>query len=113
MKDMEALISARPEMYPPEALDQLWPNFETRRAEIVRSRSAVYWPEMLRAPLLIMHGGADWSVNPRHSLILAQKLEDLGQVYELIVYAGDGHFLSQNQEDRDRRAVAWFKKYAM
>jgi hypothetical protein len=29
----------------------------------------------------------------------------------LIIYAGDGHRLSRNQEERDRRAVAWFRKY--
>jgi len=66
---------------------------------------------MLKTPLLIMHGGADWSVNPSQSLALAQKFQDLGKTYELIVYAEDGHILSRNQEDRDKRALAWFKRY--
>ena len=60
---------------------------------------------------LIMHGGADWSVNPSQSLTIAQKLQDLGKTYELIIYAGDGHILSRNQEDRDRRAMVWFKRH--
>ncbi|HEX8492466.1 MAG TPA: prolyl oligopeptidase family serine peptidase [Pyrinomonadaceae bacterium] len=109
--DMEALIKYRPQIYQPKTLKQIWPDFDIRKDEIIKSRSALYWPEMLDAPLLIMHGGADWSVNPSQSLTIAQKLQDLGKTYELIIYAEDGHILSRNQEDRDRRAIAWFKKH--
>ena len=109
--DLEALIKERPEVYRPQMLKQIWPDFDSRKDEIFRSRSANYWPESLGIPILIMHGGADWSVNPSHSLTIAQKLQSLGKTYELIVYAGDGHRLARNQEDRDRRAVAWFRKH--
>jgi dipeptidyl aminopeptidase/acylaminoacyl peptidase len=109
--DLEGLIKYRPEVYKPEMLNRLWPNFDSQKNEIFRSRSAVYWPETLDVPLLIMHGGADWSVNPSQSLAFAQKLQDLGKTYELVIYAGDNHFISRNQEDRDRRAVAWFRKF--
>jgi dipeptidyl aminopeptidase/acylaminoacyl peptidase len=109
--DMEALIRYRPEVYQPHMLKQLWPDFEERQEEINRTRSAVYWPELLDVPLLIMHGGSDWSVNPSQSLTIAQKLQGLGKTYELVIYAGDGHHLSRNQEDRDRRAIAWFKRH--
>ena len=109
--DMDALIKHRPEVYRPETHRQIWPDFDARRDEIIKSRSAVYWPETLDVPLLIMHGGADWSVNPSQSLVIAQKLQDLGKTYELVIYAEDGHILSRNQEDRDRRAVGWFKRH--
>jgi len=109
--DMEALIKDRPQVYRPQLLNQLWPDFVSHKDEIFRSRSAIFWPESLSIPLLIMHGGADWSVNPSQSLTIAQKLQTLGKTYELIIYAGDGHRLARNQEDRDRRAVAWFKKH--
>jgi dipeptidyl aminopeptidase/acylaminoacyl peptidase len=109
--DMDALIKERPQVYRPQMLNQIWPEFDTRKEEIFRSRSAIFWPESLNIPLLIMHGGADWSVNPSHSLTIAQKLQSLGKTYELIVYASDGHRLALNQKDRDRRAVAWFRKH--
>ena len=109
--DMDALIKYRPEVYRPETLKQMWPDFDARRGEIIKSRSAGYWPEMLDKPLLIMHGGADWSVNPSQSLTIAQKLQGLGKTYELVIYAEDGHILSRNQEDRDRRAIGWFKRH--
>ena len=109
--DLEALIKDRPQDYRPEMLNQLWPDFDSRKDEIFRSRSAIFWPESLGLPLLIMHGGADRGLNPSHSLTIAQKLQSLGKTYELIIYAGDGHRLARNQEDRDRRAVAWFRKH--
>jgi dipeptidyl aminopeptidase/acylaminoacyl peptidase len=109
--NMEALIRFRPEVYQPATLRQLWPDFDVRKDEIIKSRSAIFWAETLDVPLLIMHGGADWSVNPGQSLALSQTLQDLGKTYELIIYAEDGHILSRNQEDRDRRAIAWFKRY--
>jgi dipeptidyl aminopeptidase/acylaminoacyl peptidase len=109
--DLDALIKFRPQVYSASALKQLWPGFDTRRDEINKSRSAIYWPEALDVPLLIMHGGADWSVSPSQSLAIAQKLQDSGKIYELIIYAEDGHILSRNQEDRDRRAMAWFRRY--
>jgi len=109
--DMEALIKYRPQVYRPEVLRQLWPDFDSRRDEIVKSRSAIYWPEALNVPLLIMHGGADWSVNPAQSLALAQKLQESGKSFELVIYAGDGHILSRNQEDRDRHAVELFRRH--
>ena len=109
--DMEALVKDTPEVHSPQLLHQIWPDFDSRKVEILRSRSAIFWPESLGTPLLIMHGGADRGVNPSQSLNLAQKLQSLGKTYELIIYAGDGHRLSGNQEDRDRRAVAWFRKH--
>lgn len=78
----------------------------------MRARSAIYWSEQLDAPLLIMHGGNDRSVSASQSLALAQKLQKLGKMtYELIIYAQDNHYLSRNQDDRDRRAVIWFKRH--
>jgi len=109
--DMEALIKHRPEVYRPEVLRQLWPDFDARRDEIARARSAIHWPEALSVPLLIMHGGADWSVSLAQSLALAQKLHELGRTFDLIVYAGDGHILSRNQEDRDKHAVELFGRH--
>jgi dipeptidyl aminopeptidase/acylaminoacyl peptidase len=111
--DIEAYIkqhSADPPQYRivPE---KFWPDYEKRKEEIIRLRSAIYWPEQLNVPLLIMHGGADPAVDPSHSLSLAQQLQKLKKTYELLIYAGDNHILSRNRVDRDKRAIAWFKKF--
>lgn len=109
--DLQELIDSHAQQYPVAMLSQLWPNYETRKAEVAKTRSAIFWPERLNVPLLIMHGGGDKSVNTDQSLLLAQQLQKLGRVYELIIYAEDNHDLSRNQEDRDRRVISWFKRY--
>ncbi len=45
------------------------------------------------------------------SLALAAQLQNLGKTYELIIYAQDNHYLSRNQDERDKRAVTWFKRH--
>ncbi len=109
--DLEDLIASHPEVYAPSLLNRLWPDFDTRKDEITKPRSAIYWPDQLDTPLLIMHGANDRSVSASQSLALAQLLQKAGKTYELIVYAQDNHYLSRNQVDRDRRAVLWFKRY--
>jgi len=91
--------------------EKIWPNYEKSKEEIIRLRSAIYWPEQVNIPLFLMHGGADPAVDPNHSLSFAQHLQRLGKTYELLIYAGDNHILSNNRLDRDKRAVAWFKKF--
>jgi dipeptidyl aminopeptidase/acylaminoacyl peptidase len=109
--DLQELVDSHPKQYPPTMLNQLWANYESRKKEIAEIRSAIYWPDKLSLPLLIMHGGKDWSVNPDHSLRLAQQLQKLGRPYELIIYAEDNHSLTKNHVDRDRRTIDWFKRY--
>jgi dipeptidyl aminopeptidase/acylaminoacyl peptidase len=111
LTDLQQLVDAHPKDYSPSFFTKLWPDYESRKSELFEARSAIHWADELSVPLLIMHGGADWSVNPEHSLRLAQQLQKLGRVYELIVYAEDGHILAHNQDDRDRRATGWFKRF--
>lgn len=108
--DLGALMDAAPSRYEP-LIKQIWPDFATRREEILRSRSAQAWPEALTVPLLLMHGGADRDVDPGQTLALATKLQQLGRPYELYVYAGDNHVLSAHRIERDTRAVAWFDSH--
>jgi len=60
-------------------------------------------------PLLIFQGGADPAVSPNQALALARKMEEFGNLYGLVVYARDDHFVTRNHEDRLRRTVEWFK----
>jgi len=94
-----------------KVFEELVPDFATKTEERMRERSAIYWPDKINVPLLLLHGGADWRSDPGDALSLAQKLQSLGKTYELIVYAGDNHAVANNRADRDRRIVEWFKKY--
>lgn len=86
-----------------------FPDFERRKEDHLRSRSAVLWADQLNVPLLILQGGADPGVRPSQAMALAQKMDDAGKLYELIIYAKDDHPISINAEDRLRRTVDWFK----
>jgi dipeptidyl aminopeptidase/acylaminoacyl peptidase len=90
---------------------ELIPDFDKRRDEAMRERSATYWADKINVPLLIMHGSSDASIRAGGTLALAKKLQELGKTYELIIYAGDGHGLPLNRRDSDRRIVEWFRTY--
>ena len=87
----------------------VYPDFDARKEEHLRSRSAVLWADKLDVPLLILQGGADPGVKPTQAMALAQKLDEAGKLYELVIYAKDDHPVSQNAEDRLRRTIDWFK----
>ncbi|HWT02065.1 MAG TPA: prolyl oligopeptidase family serine peptidase [Pyrinomonadaceae bacterium] len=87
----------------------VYPDFDARRDEHLKNRSAILWVDKIEVPLLIMHGGADPGTPPTHAINLAQKLEEQGKTYELVVYARDNHGVFRNAEDRLRRTVDWFK----
>ena len=111
LADMTLQSEERPAMVE-GVYKQLIPDFDKRGEEARRERSAVYWPERVNVPLLILQGGADWRVNAKtNALALAQRLQELGKTYELIIYAGDDHGLSFNAADSDRRIIAWFKRH--
>jgi len=97
--------------YVQKLIPQTWPDYETHKEEIIRRRSARYWADQLSVPLLIMNGGADQQVGADQPLELAEQLQKLNKTYELVIYAGDNHFLVNNRDDRDRRAIAWFKSH--
>ena len=90
---------------------ELMPGYASRRDEVLRERSVMYWPEQITAPVLILHGGGDWRASPAEALTLAQKLQAAGKPYELIIYANDDHAVSGNAVDRNRRIVEWFRKH--
>jgi dipeptidyl aminopeptidase/acylaminoacyl peptidase len=107
--DLEQEIRERPMME--TVVAELAPGYAERPQEVLRERSVLHWPEKISAPLLLLHGGADWRADPAHTLALAQKLQGLGKPYELIIYAGDDHGLTRNGAEADRRIIAWFKRH--
>jgi dienelactone hydrolase len=86
-----------------------WAGGEARLQENIESRSAVRWADKLTVPLLIFQGGADPAVSPAHALELARKMDEAGNLYQLVIYAKDDHFVTRNSEERLRLTVDWFK----
>jgi dipeptidyl aminopeptidase/acylaminoacyl peptidase len=109
--DLVAGSRSRPEMIY-AVYRQLIPGFLQNGPALLRERSVVDWPEKINVPLLILHGTADWRTNPRdQALAVAEKLQELGKTYELVMYAQDSHGLPFHWRDRDQRIVEWFRRY--
>jgi len=107
--DMEAAERFRPG-FEREVFSKI-PEFVRDRDAFYRARNALLRAERIQDPLLILHGTADWRVSADDALKMAARLQALGKTYELVIYAGDDHMLSLNRQDRDRRAMAWFRSH--
>jgi len=83
---------------------------EEKENEYIK-RSAYYWPEKINTPVLILHGGADSQVDVSQAEKLANELKELGKTYELIVYPGGSHDLSENSQDVISRTFKWSENF--
>ncbi len=89
----------------------VWPDFETRREQIIDTRSALRWADRIRVPVLIMHGGADDDIPVSQSQRMDAELTRLGKQHELIVFEGERHVIGGKGAERDAAAVEWFRKF--
>ncbi len=80
------------------------------RDEFIR-RSAIYWPESIDIPVLILHGSADSIINIRQARSLASSLERLGREFKFIEYPFGDHLLTNYKSQRDNEILDWFGKY--
>ncbi len=95
-----------------EPFRALVPNFDADPDMALRNRSALYWPEAVSAPLLMLQGGADPLVSATvHTLPFAARMQELKRPFELVLYDGDTHGLMINGKDRDERILAWFARF--
>ena len=110
--DIEASIQQRPEMES-RVYQQLIPGEGEERRRQYRARSALYWPEALDIPLLLLHGDQDDRVYVSHSQLLAAALAQAGKPHRLVIYPGGNHTLSTHHEQFMTEALGWFDRYRM
>lgn len=85
---------------------------ESEFARAIEHRSAVCWPEKLRAtPLLMHHGDADDIVPMMHSETLGAELDRISHLYELVRYAGGDHFLNKEREGMLAATDVFFRRH--
>lgn len=113
--DLARLAVERPEfVLGNEVFDgwaKLWPDYVAHARQLLESRSPVALAGRLDVPLLVMHARTDSKISVSHALAMAQKLQEHGKEYELVVYANDGHSLPRHREDRNRRIEEWFRAH--
>jgi len=93
ISDLLAWADQRPAMF-----DALYvPLIGLRPADALSpfiDRSAIYWPELISAPLLLLHGEVDPEVSVEQSRRLYAALLRIGKPVELVTYPGDDHPLT-------------------
>jgi len=89
----------------------IWPDFPNNEDAIAESRSPVRWAERIDVPALILHGGDDGDVSPLEALALAEALERADKDYELAIFHGSKHVLTDRAAERDAAAVRWFRRF--
>lgn len=78
-----------------------------------KKRSPVYWAEKFskKTPLLVMHGSADWRVNPMDSILLAEKLYKNRIPCRLVIFEGADHAITEYLKNRNDYTFEWFDRF--
>ncbi len=67
--------------------------------ELLRKRSPVYNAARIQAPVMLIHGKADWRADYEHAVRMREALEDAGKTVEWLALGGEGHGI-YNQDTR-------------
>jgi dipeptidyl aminopeptidase/acylaminoacyl peptidase len=110
--DLERWISLRPEMET-EVAAQTIPDWTTERTQVIAARSAVRFVDRLprNVPILLVHGTADWRVDPRDSMDMAQSLLATRRPFRLLLIDGADHLISERRDDYFLAARDWLHRF--
>jgi dipeptidyl aminopeptidase/acylaminoacyl peptidase len=112
--DAAAGIEQRPGMAE-HVYSELVPGWDDpeKRAAAVAARSAVLWADALpeNTPILILHGTADWRVDPTQALDMARALLEARRPFRLVMLEGGDHGLSEYWDESDRLVDHWLDTY--
>lgn len=90
----------------------LIPNYDSNPGAALASRSGVLVAERVDLPpMLILHGTADWRVDPRDSYEVAEALQARHRPYSLHIFDNDVHGIILNWRERDRLVIDWFRQH--
>jgi dipeptidyl aminopeptidase/acylaminoacyl peptidase len=109
LTDLIMWARERPDLDGGVYLELMGANTRTNRAAL-EARSATYWPELIRVPLLIVHGDADTGVSVQQSRRLYEGIRAAGGQAELIVVRGGDHGLT-NHDAGMPEVLRWFQTH--
>ncbi|HEX5182930.1 MAG TPA: alpha/beta fold hydrolase [Allosphingosinicella sp.] len=111
MTDMAVEARRRPAMET-NVWRKLIPNYDADREAAWARRSGLKVArEVDLPPMLILHGTADWRVDPDESIAIAQALQARGRPYSLHIFDNDVHGILWNWRERDRLLIDWFRQH--
>jgi dipeptidyl aminopeptidase/acylaminoacyl peptidase len=111
MSDAFESVESRPEMA--NVFADLVPDFQQNRAAALEARSPVRWVEKLNrnTPILLLHGTADWRVNPMQAIQMATALYQHKHPFRLVLLEGASHGLGEFRPEVNRLTKDWLDRY--
>ena len=79
----------------------------------LKKRSPIKWVDQItkKAPILIMHGSADWRVEANHSINMSAELYKLKIPHRLILFEGADHAISEFKREYTTQTINWFDRF--
>jgi dipeptidyl aminopeptidase/acylaminoacyl peptidase len=108
--DLLAVDKKRPDMQ--KVFDETIPKISSDRKKALQSRSAIYWPEKITTPLLLIHGVKDDKAPIESVLEFVKKLYLLNKPHKLVTFPNSGHHFEQNREELGPHVLNWFKEWS-
>lgn len=89
------------------------PDWEVNRDREMKARSAIEWADDLPddVPILLVHGTADWRVDPRDSMEMSIALYEAKKPFRLIMLEGADHSMSEFRQTYSDEVRAWLDRY--
>jgi len=84
----------------------------TSQQETIK-RSPLRWVDELpkKTPILLMHGSADWRVNPLDSIEMSRLLYEKKIPHRFILFEGADHVMAEYREEYVRQTMEWFERF--
>jgi dipeptidyl aminopeptidase/acylaminoacyl peptidase len=89
---------------------KVFPNWQTDSVQILKDRSAIYWAEQIKVPVLILQSRQDNKVPCYNALEMAARLQEYNKEYSLIIYDEPSHSLPFKYFDSYDQMFNWFNK---
>jgi dipeptidyl aminopeptidase/acylaminoacyl peptidase len=109
--DLLSTRQARPGM--DSLFVELIPGYDFRNEQPLIDRSAVRWADKLpkTTPILLLHGTADWRVDPREGLDMSRALLDADHPFRFLLLEGGDHGLSEHRPEMYHQIRSWLDRY--
>jgi len=111
MSDGIMIIKERPEME--NSFKNLAPGYAQNKDSVLKSRSAVYWPERIcpTTPLLLLTGSADWRVPPDEQFEMVNKLNAIKHPVRFEFFEGGQHSLIEHYDEVNHAIRTFLDRY--
>ena len=109
--DAAETIRRRPEME--SVYKELVPHYADDKEAQLAARSPLRWPETLhkRTPILLLHGTADWRVEPQQTLSMSAALLAAKHPFRLMMFEGGDHVLTEYRAEVEEAEREWLDHY--